>query len=246
MQVCSALTPRLSLRTLLPEAQILGTDDLQIGRCVSDWRQVEPGDLFAALGSDRDEGGTGIPQAIARGAAGVVCQGNGGARRPKLRFGARQPTLRQVPGEADVPLCLVPNAREAYGRICQALAGNPSLQLKVIGIAGDNGKTTTSCLLASVLLQADWRVGLLGSLGYLDGQAVESATQPTPPADALAVLLARMVANGCSHAVVEVSRRSGRVSPGGHTAGRGLPDPRPRRSPVRPPDPRRLRGDQCR
>jgi UDP-N-acetylmuramoyl-L-alanyl-D-glutamate--2,6-diaminopimelate ligase len=107
-----------------------------------------------------------------------------------------------------VPLCLVPDAREAYGRICQALAGNPSLQLKVIGIAGDNGKTTTSCLLASVLLQAGWRVGLLGSLGYLDGQAIESATEPTPPADTLAALLARMVANGCSHAVVEVSRRS--------------------------------------
>jgi UDP-N-acetylmuramoyl-L-alanyl-D-glutamate--2,6-diaminopimelate ligase len=197
------------LRTLLPEAQILGTDDLQIGRCVSDWRQVEPGDLFAALGSDRDEGGTGIPQAIARGAAAVVCQK--APAEAHVSVGARRaspPAKRQVPGDADVPLCLVPDAREAYGRICQALAGNPSLQLKVIGIAGDNGKTTTSCLLASVLLQAGWRVGLLGSLGYLDGRAIESATQPTPPADTLAALLARMVANGCSHAVVEVSRRS--------------------------------------
>jgi UDP-N-acetylmuramoyl-L-alanyl-D-glutamate--2,6-diaminopimelate ligase len=199
----------LSLRTLLPEAEILGTDDLQIGRCVSDWRQVEPGDLFAALGSDLDKGGTGIPQAIARGAAAVLCQE--APAEAHVSVGARRaspPAKRQGPGDADVPLCLVSNAREAYGRICQALAGNPSLQLKVIGIAGDNGKTTASCLLASVLLQAGGRVGLLGSLGYLDGQAIESATQPTPPADTLAALLARMVANGCSHAVVEVSRRS--------------------------------------
>jgi hypothetical protein len=72
VQVCSALTPRLSLRTLLPEAEILGTDDLQIGRCVSDWRQVEPGDLFAALGSDRDEGGTGPPPWSARGMVGLA------------------------------------------------------------------------------------------------------------------------------------------------------------------------------
>jgi len=209
VQVCSALTPRLSLRTLLPEAQILGTDDLQIGRCVSDWRQVEPGDLFAALGSDRDDGGSGIPQAIARGAAAVLCQkALAEAHVSVCGRRASPPAKRQVPGDAEVPLCLVPNAHAAYGRICQALAGNPSLQLKVIGIAGDNGKTTTSCLLASVLLQAGWRVGLLGSLGYLDGQAIESATQPTPPADTLATLLARMVANGCSHAVVEVSRRS--------------------------------------
>jgi UDP-N-acetylmuramoyl-L-alanyl-D-glutamate--2,6-diaminopimelate ligase len=80
-------------------------------------------------------------------------------------------------------------------------------QLKVIGIAGD-GKTTTSCLLASVLLQADCRVGVLGSLGYLDGRAIEPAACPTPAANELAALLTRMTANGCSHAIVEVSRRA--------------------------------------
>ncbi|MGA2064606.1 MAG: Mur ligase family protein [Thermoguttaceae bacterium] len=188
MQVCSTVAPRLSLRALLPEAEILGTDDLRVGRCVSDWREVEAGDLFAALGGDRGQHGAGIPEAVARGAAAVVCQ--------------------KAPADRDVPLCLVPNARDAYGRICQALAGNPSQQLKVIGIAGANGKTTTSCLVTSVLLQAGGRVGLLGSLGYLDGQAIEPAAHPTPPADRLAALLARMVANGCSHAVVEVTRRS--------------------------------------
>jgi UDP-N-acetylmuramoyl-L-alanyl-D-glutamate--2,6-diaminopimelate ligase len=186
VQLCSAVTPQLSLRNLLPEAKIVGSDDIRVARCVCDSRQIEPGDLFVALGASRLDGQQFIGEAIARGAAAVLCQ--------------------EAENEQGVPVCLVPNARDAYGRICQALAGNPSFRLRAIGIAGSNGKTTTSCLVASVLSTADYRVGVLGTLGYFDGENIDPATHTTPPADRLATLLARMVAHGCSHAVMEVSR----------------------------------------
>ena len=82
----------------------------------------------------------------------------------------------------------MPHVHNAYGRVCQALAGDPSSKLKLIGITGTNGKTTTSCLIASVLLKAGYRVGVAGTLGYFDGQEVEPATHTTPPAETLAPL----------------------------------------------------------
>lgn len=185
MQVCPGLGHLVSLRTLLPAAEFLGTDDVCVAGCTCDSRRVESGDLFAALEGSRHDGRDFIAQAAARGAAAVLSQ-------------------RTLP-EATLPVCIVPNARDAYGRICQALAGNPSRDLQVVGVTGTNGKTTTTCLIAGVLTAAGYQVGLLGTLGYLDGKLIEESTLTTPPADQLATWLARMVRNGCSHAVMEVS-----------------------------------------
>lgn len=195
MSVCTLQTHLLSLRTLLPEAEILGTDDIRVARCTADSRQVRPGDVFAALPGSQHDGQEFIAEAVAKGAGAVLC---GAGVPPAL--------IHSYAGETPAPqFCLVPNVRDAYGRICQALAGNPSFKLKLIGITGTNGKTTTSCLVASVLSKAGHRVGLLGTLGYFDGEDVEPSTHTTPPAEKLATLLGRMVANECSHAVCEVS-----------------------------------------
>ena len=120
----------------------------------------------------------------------------------RMRGGAR-PSGRSP--RLAVPWCVVPNVRAVHARLCQALAGNPSRQLKLIGVTGTNGKTTTSCLIAGVLKAAGHRVGVLGTLGYLDGRIVEDSTHTTPPPERLASLLSRMVRNECSHAVMEVS-----------------------------------------
>jgi UDP-N-acetylmuramoyl-L-alanyl-D-glutamate--2,6-diaminopimelate ligase len=170
---------------LFPDAQWLGSDDVGVEACVCDSRQAGPGVLFAALPGTRCDGHDFIAEAVARGATAVLSQ------RPVPEFG--------------LPNCVVANARDAYGRICQALAGNPSHRLKLIGITGTNGKTTTGCLLASVLATAGHPVGLLGTLGYFDGETCEPAAWTTLPPAALAAWLARMAANGCTHAVMEVS-----------------------------------------
>ena len=185
MQVCPELGRLVSLRNLLPEAGFFGGDDIQICGCASDSRHVREGELFAALAGSDHDGHDFIADAIERGCTAVLSE---------------QP----IP-DLTVPTCIVPNAREAYARLCQALAGNPSRQLKLVGITGTNGKTTTSCLVAGVLSAAGHRVGVLGTLGCLDGRIVEESTHTTPPPERLASLFTRMVTNECTHAVMEVS-----------------------------------------
>jgi UDP-N-acetylmuramoyl-L-alanyl-D-glutamate--2,6-diaminopimelate ligase len=185
MQVCPELGRLVSLRNLLPEAEIFGGGDIQISGCANDSRHVREGELFAALTGGDHDGHDFIAEAIAGGCAAVLSE--------------------QPMPDPPVPTCIVPNARAAYARLCQALAGNPSRQLKLVGITGTNGKTTTSCLIAGVLSAAGHRTGVLGTLGYLDGRVIEESTHTTPPPERLASLFARMVANECTHAVMEVS-----------------------------------------
>ena len=185
MQTCPSLGQSIRLDALLPEAAIVAADDIRVGGCSCDSRRIEPGQLFAALQGRQHDGHDFVAEAIRRGCSAVLAQ-------------------RPLP-EAGVPVCVVPDSREAYARICQALAGNPSHQLKVIGVTGTNGKTTTSCLIAGVLTAAGYQTGVLGTLGYLDGRTVAESSLTTPPCDQLADYFSRMVRNGCSHAVMEVS-----------------------------------------
>jgi len=185
MQIRPGWGHQISLRSLLPEVEVFGADDVYVGSCSCDTRTLKRGDLFAAL-------------------PGRVCDGHSLAAEAERR-GCRAILAQRPLVDAKVPVCLVPDTREAYGRVCQALAGDPSRRLKVIGVTGTNGKTTTSCLIASMLVGARHKVGLLGTLGYFDGEDYEDPTLTTPPAEKLAALLARMVNNGCSHAVMEVS-----------------------------------------
>lgn len=174
-----------SLRKLLPEAVFLGAGDIRVSSCTCDTRQLRPGDLFAALVGSNCDGHDMAAAAVAAGCSAILAE-------------------RPLPA-ASVPICIVPDSREAYGRICQELAGNPSRRLKVVGITGTNGKTTTACLIARVLNYGGHKSGVLGTLGYCDGENFEPATHTTPPADRLAYWLKQMDDNDCTHAVMEVS-----------------------------------------
>jgi UDP-N-acetylmuramoyl-L-alanyl-D-glutamate--2,6-diaminopimelate ligase len=175
----------ISLRELLPGAEIVGADDIRVERCCIDSRQCRPGDLFVAIPGSRADGHDFALQAVQAGAEAVLLN-------------------RPVAG-LKVPVCCVDDVADAFGRLCQALAGEPGRSLKIIGITGTNGKTTTSHLTASVLNAAGYPTGLLGTLGYDDGMEIVPARWTTPPAHVLAPWLARIAGNGCTHAVMEVS-----------------------------------------
>jgi len=185
MHTCPRQGQTLSLSRLLGETLFSGHGELAISGCTCDSRQVQPGWLFAALRGHKTDGRRFVDEAARRGAVAVLCE--------------------PPAPETTLPVCLVPDARQAYGRICQALAGDPSHELRVVGVTGTNGKTTTSCLIASILLAAGLRAGLSGTLGYVDGRLVEPPGLTTPPAEKLATLLRRMVEHDCTHAVLEVS-----------------------------------------
>jgi UDP-N-acetylmuramoyl-L-alanyl-D-glutamate--2,6-diaminopimelate ligase len=195
MHTCPTVGRSLSLRRLLPGAEFPGADDILVAGCTCDSRRVGPGDLFAGLPGSRRDGREYLGQAVANGCEGVL--------------------LGQAAAGLPVPQCVVSNPREAYAQVCQALAGDPGDKLKVIGVTGTNGKTTTTCLVAGILTAAGYQVGLLGTLGYLDGRVIEAASLTTPPAEELATWLGRMLHNGCSHAVIEISSHAlqqGRVA----------------------------------
>lgn len=175
----------LRLQDVLPELSLGNASELRVRSCTSRSQDVQPGDLFVAVPGTVQDGHQFVAEAVARGCVAVLAE-------------------RPLP-EAGVPVYCVPNVREAYGRLCQALAGNPSRHLKVVGITGTNGKTTTSYLIASILNHAGYQAGILGTLGCFDGEEFHDATMTTPPPDQLARYLARMVRHDCTHAVLEVS-----------------------------------------
>jgi UDP-N-acetylmuramoyl-L-alanyl-D-glutamate--2,6-diaminopimelate ligase len=99
----------------------------------------------------------------------------------------------------------VSDARLALACLADRLQGHPSGDLKVVGITGTNGKTTTAYLLRSIFEAAGMRCGLLGTVVYSLGQTDIEATRTTPESSDVQQMLRQMVDNGCAAAVMEVS-----------------------------------------
>ncbi len=173
------------LRSLFPQAHFVGCQTIRITSITADSRRCRPGDLFVAISGTQHDGHQFVGEAIERGARAILAE-------------------RIIP-TGDVPLCIVRDSRAAFGRLCHQLVGHPSSDLKVIGVTGTNGKTTTTCLMHSIFRKAGYRSGITGTLGYCDGIRTAPAPLTTPSAATLATYLRRMVDAGCSHAVLEMS-----------------------------------------
>jgi UDP-N-acetylmuramoyl-L-alanyl-D-glutamate--2,6-diaminopimelate ligase len=176
--------PSVSLRRLLPEAQFVGCHDWEVSGCTADSRRLDPGQLFVAVRGARHDGHSFIEQALERGAAGVVVE------RPCPEAGRLQ--------------VVVPDSRAALARLCQALAGDPSKHLSILGVTGTCGRAATSLFIRSIFEATGVRFGLIGSLGWSDGVATRSVSDSFPGAEGLASMLAAMVDRGCAGGVVEI------------------------------------------
>jgi UDP-N-acetylmuramoyl-L-alanyl-D-glutamate--2,6-diaminopimelate ligase len=181
-------TGGVSLRALLGDALTVRSRDVRATSCTHDFRHVRPGDVYVALLGAQDDGHDFAADAARSGAKAIICE------RPLPVFG--------------VPQFVVSDSRDAYGRLCQAVVGNPSHQLKVIGITGTSGKTTVARLMSSIFDAAGARTGLIDSLGSWDGCDCRPASDAEPAPPALARAMARMQANGLTHAIVEVSSQA--------------------------------------
>jgi UDP-N-acetylmuramoyl-L-alanyl-D-glutamate--2,6-diaminopimelate ligase len=173
------------LRDALPEVEHAGPDPRVTGLCI-DSRAARPGDLFLAAAGSRTDGLRFAREAVERGAVAVVAD-----RRVEL------------PGSA--AFVRVDDLPRAKALLADAFFGHPSQRLDVVGITGTNGKTTTSCMLRSILAMDGRGAGLVGTLGAWVGARHEPLPNTTPDAVELQRLLARMVDENLQAAVMEVS-----------------------------------------
>ena len=156
-------------------------------------QEVEPGDLFGALPGLHVHGATFAAQAHERGASAILTDPQGCAH------------LRASGFPDDVPVIVADAPRKAIGEAAAYTYGHPSRTLKLVGVTGTNGKTTTAYFVDAALSQTHTHRGLLGTVELrVNDQSVESP-RTTVEAPVLQSLLARMLEVGCSVATTEVS-----------------------------------------
>lgn len=175
---------------------IQGIDIIEINGSVTtditsvhiDSRKVTEGGLFIATRGTQSDGHTFIQGAIKAGATAILCE-----EMPKEM------------NEKQVTFIRVSNTEKIAGKVATQFYGNPTSQLKLIGVTGTNGKTTIATLLYQMFRQMGYKVGLLSTVcNYINEKAVP-ATHTTPDPITLNSLLAQMVNEGCEYAFMEVS-----------------------------------------
>jgi len=160
----------------------------EVTAVVQDSRKAAPGAVFVAVRGFHSDGHQFIPQAVRQGAVTIVAEEN-------ARIGALSDTL----------VIRVPDSRRALARLAAKFYGYPCTKLKVVGITGTKGKTTTSYLVRSILEAAGHRTGLIGTIDYRIGDHVYPAPNTTPESIEVQALLAEMAEQRAAYCVMEVS-----------------------------------------
>ncbi len=173
----------IRLREILPDAKLIGADEIFFRACCGMWNDCQTDDLFVAIVDSEQDGHDYTSEAINRGASAIVTE--------------RLLTTSK-------PQCVVSDTREAYGRICQALAGNPSKHLRTVGVTGTDGKTVTCHLIRSIFKAAEITSGLVSSIEVDFGSNRQSVPAKELNAPCIAEQLTQMVLADCKAAVVEV------------------------------------------
>lgn len=173
-------------------AAYLGLDtrnvpDIEVKNLQYDSRTVQPEDLFIALVGETTDGHNYIEHAIANGAAAVIAE-----YAPETVV-------------SHTPVLVVKDTREVISRLAELMSGFPDRQLKMVGVTGTNGKTTTTNLIKYLWNCSNIRAGLIGTICNMCGDRRLPAVNTTPEPLQLAELLRMMVDEECTHVVMEVS-----------------------------------------
>ncbi len=172
------------LLAALPRSEVRGDPGVQIASICYRSSDATSGALFFCIPGARVDGHDFAAEAVVRGATALVVE-------------------RLLP--MDVAQVLVPSVRVAMGPVSAAFHGNPAERLRMVGVTGTNGKTTTTFLLESIFRATGWTPGVIGTTGVrLDGRAIPFP-RTTPEAPDLQRLLAEMVDAGVDAAAMEVS-----------------------------------------
>jgi UDP-N-acetylmuramoyl-L-alanyl-D-glutamate--2,6-diaminopimelate ligase len=169
----------------LPDAVVSGPADRDIAAIAYDSRKVRPGTLFAALRGEKVDGLAYIEPAIAAGAVAVLGE--------------------NVDPDPRITTIRTPHARAALAELAATFFQNPAQRLKMLGVTGTNGKTTTTFLIKHICEKELLRCGLLGTVRYEIGDRILPAARTTPESLDVHELLSQMRNAGCKAAAMEVS-----------------------------------------
>ncbi|MFQ5676230.1 MAG: UDP-N-acetylmuramoyl-L-alanyl-D-glutamate--2,6-diaminopimelate ligase, partial [bacterium] len=182
--VCIVLSLKQLVSPLNP-TKISGNLDGYVRSISFDSRKVHEGDIFVAIKGSNADGNHYLEDAVAAGAAAIVTDAH---IKPN-----------------GVPCIHVENARVALARLAAEWHQHPEQNIKLTGVTGTNGKTTTAYLIRAILETAGHSTGLLGTIEYLVGDKSIPAALTTPEPTNLYDYLARMIKSGQTHAVMVVT-----------------------------------------
>ena len=175
------------LLSAIPVLEIIGSTNKIITQLVSDSRKVSTGSMFVAVRGTQVDGHTFIPVLQYSGVAAIVCE-----EFPEFL-------------ESSITYIKVADSAIALGFLASEWYDNPSRKLKLVGVTGTNGKTTTATLIYEMARMMGYKAGLLSTVcNYVDAEAIPT-TQTTPDPLTLNELLHKMVEKGCKYASMEVS-----------------------------------------
>ncbi|RMF95056.1 MAG: UDP-N-acetylmuramoyl-L-alanyl-D-glutamate--2,6-diaminopimelate ligase [Candidatus Schekmanbacteria bacterium] len=190
------------LKDLIRDAKCSSLSEIEsvmVSGITADSREVEEGFLFVAIKGFKRDGHDYIKDAIDKGVSAVLVD----TAFDETSIGAD--ILKKI------TLLKSKDTRESFGIIASNYFGNPSKELKLIGITGTNGKTTTSYILNSILEKAGIVSGMIGTILYKIGDEEFPSSLTTPDAFTLNRFLRRMVDSGVTHTIMEVSSHSIRL-----------------------------------
>ena len=172
-----------------------GNFDIEIENIESDSRKITKNGLFFAIKGFAVDGTDYINSAIENGAVAVVIED--------------EKDIKKINNINDITIALVPNIRKAMAISACNFYDNPSKKLKLIGVTGTKGKTTTTFMVKEILEKQGYKVGLIGTIANFIGEVcLGDSSRTTPESIELQKLFARMVEEKCQVAVMEVSSQS--------------------------------------
>lgn len=178
----------MQLKTLLasiPVREIIGQPDRTVESIAYDSRRVQRNGCFVALRGEKSDGHDFVDQAIEKGAEVIVAE--------------------RAEKHSRATCVVVENTRSALADLAATFYGFPARKLKMAGVTGTNGKTTTTFLIKHICEKAGLRCGLIGTVRYEIAERVLPAPRTTPESLDMEELLAQMLNAGCRAAAVEVS-----------------------------------------
>ncbi|WP_143314406.1 UDP-N-acetylmuramoyl-L-alanyl-D-glutamate--2,6-diaminopimelate ligase [Clostridium sp. HBUAS56017] len=169
---------------------VQGSENITINEVNYDSRLVKKGDLFVCIKGFQVDGHKYVNAAVEKGAIAIVCE-----------------DLVECEDKG-ITIIRVKESRKALAIIGCNFYENPSKKMKIIGVTGTNGKTTTTFMLKTILESAGKKVGLVGTIANYIGNKKLDTERTTPESFELQKLFSEMVKNGCEYCVMEVSSHS--------------------------------------